>query len=389
MIMRPHSILSLVFLLLIAAAIPSCKSPISPTPAGPTLTLILPDSAHVFDTVTLRAHYSDSLKPTWDYAWQFGDSTKASTRDTAISHIYDSAGTYTVQVALTDTALHQTIAKQMWQIKILPPNSPTLTLTAPDTNYWGDSCVMSVSSSQPLKAGWKFSWSLGDSTTVTGTDSVLHYYPTPGNYKVTLSLNDTVHHIPLTSKSATISVVARHFNLVLLQSMPYVEYTVIGQWVGTSSGNYNCGGTSEISIKPLVWSGTAFSMSSNYTFNNSVPSAGQYDSGSGGISINGTTDPNLSQLVGFSEGSGYSSVLYGENGGYYCFYTSSSSFNITNVPFKQESDSDVVFEANGNLIKNASDGGSWTSDAREVGPASQQSHVVFNDSSFVTIRFHN
>ncbi len=124
---RNQKVLSLLFLLLLATAIPSCKSPIAPSPAGPMLTLMLPDSARAFDSVTFRVHYSDSIKPTWDYAWQFGDSTKASTRDTTISHIYDSAGTYTVQVALTDTILHQTIAKQTGQMKIMPltlPRSP-------------------------------------------------------------------------------------------------------------------------------------------------------------------------------------------------------------------------------------------------------------------------
>jgi hypothetical protein len=386
--MPSRSIQSLLLLLLIAAMIPSCKSPISPTPAGPALTLTIPDSAHVFDTVPFLAHYPDSIKPTWDYAWQFGDSAKASTHDTAISHTYDSVGTYAINVALTDTSLHQTIAKQTGQIKILPFNGPTLTLTVPDTNFWGDSCVMSVSSSQPLKPGWKFSWSLGDSTTISGVDSVLHYYLTPGNYKVTVSLNDTVHHILLASKSAIVPVVARHFNLALLQSMPYVTVT----WNATVIEQFPCllcGGSWGGSAKPLAWNGTIFTMDTTYKFNSS--SGLDFDSGGGGNSTNGNIDSSFTKLIAFSsDTNGY--LNSGEtDGGSWCYSTSTSSLTIADVPFKQESDSDIVFEACRKFISNASYNYSSSSNGRFAGNCSLNWSAIWTDTAVtpsVIIRFH-
>jgi hypothetical protein len=375
--------------LLIAAAVPSCKSPISPTPAGPTLTLILPDSAHALDSVTLRAHYSDSIKPAWDYAWQFGDSAKATTRDTSISHIYDSAGTYTIQVALTDTVLHQTIAKQTGQIKIMPLNGPTLTLTVPDTNYWGDSCVMNVSSSQPLKAGWKFSWSLGDSTTVTGTDSVLHYYLTPGNYKVTVSLNDTVHHILLASKSAIVPVVARHFNLALLQSMKYVDYYDYGTTFGASSNGSTGGYWSVDTSDLLVWKGLSFSWGSSYHY--SQTSGSDIDSAIGSSLISGSLGSLTSHIILFEDTSGasYSDYqIYGSFGGFWTNTSSGSYFNVSDIPFIEESDSDVVFQSCGKLIKASS----TSSFPTQVGIASQvqiSTYEVWSDpNSRIIIRFH-
>jgi hypothetical protein len=104
--------------LLITGVLVACKAPTAPQ-SGPTLTLILPDSARVFDTVQLRAHYSDSLKRGWEFEWQFGDSSHGLSADTSIAHMYDSAGTYNTQVILVDS-VGKTIAKQGEQLQILP-----------------------------------------------------------------------------------------------------------------------------------------------------------------------------------------------------------------------------------------------------------------------------
>ncbi len=110
-----HSWSSLLAILL-AMEMSSCAAPTTPA-SNPTLTLILPDSARAFDTVTLRAHYSDPVRSSWKFAWQFGDSATASSKDTTITHVYDSAGTYTVMVSLVDTN-GTTIAKQEATIHI-------------------------------------------------------------------------------------------------------------------------------------------------------------------------------------------------------------------------------------------------------------------------------
>ncbi len=366
-------------LLLIAAALPSCKSPTAPAGilSNPMLSISAPDSARVFDTVKFHAHYSDSIKLTWDYAWQFGDSTKASTRDTSISHIYDSAGTYTVQVNLTDTILHQTIAKQTAQIKIMPLNAPTLTLTVPDTNYWGDSCAMSVSSSQPMKAGWKFSWSLGDSTSVTGTDSVLHYYLVPRNYKVTVSLNDTVHHILLASQTAMISVAARHFNLALLQSMKYVVVQNGGYRDMKSMGG-DCNFGDFIIADSPKWIGNNFSDVRNGVTRYSGYPASAY--------LQGIIDKQLTQILNFSDsGSANGSVT--EQGFLMDAFSGSYSDNFNNIPLKSQSDSEVVFEAVGPII-NASSYGSGQGFHHSCGSDSYTYNTIFDDTSRVIIRFH-
>src|SRR5580700_4499491 len=113
--------LSFLIVAIFAAMIPSCKSPTSPTTpsSNQLLNLTLPDSARMFDTVVFQAHYSDSIHSTWKFVWQFGDSSKASTKDTSISHVYDSAGTFTVLVSLVDSN-GMVIAKDSAKMRIMP-----------------------------------------------------------------------------------------------------------------------------------------------------------------------------------------------------------------------------------------------------------------------------
>jgi hypothetical protein len=392
-IMRVRSVLSLSILLLFVAAFQSCKSPNAPAtpPPNPVLSLSLPDSARVFDTVTFRAHYSDSIHTTWKFAWQFGDSGKASTKDTSISHVYDSAGTYTVMVSLVDSS-GKTIAKQTGQIKIMPFNGPTLTLTVPDTNYWGDSCVMSISSSQPLKAGWKYSWSLGDSTTVIGADSVLHYYLAPGIYKVMVNLNDTVHHILLASRTVTVPVVARHFNLALLQSMKYVDLTWLAEVVSqtTGPGPYSCLDTIR-GTKPILWNGLAFSIDSADTISLSTGKNDTYGLTTSFL-VAGSVDSNLSECVSF--GTDTITNSYQTTWSQYTNCNTEINFGIQNVMFVSQSDTEVIFRASSKYLINPYYEFSFSNSVFTEGGGSinSQTDGSANWSSlpntYVLIRFH-
>ncbi len=255
---------------------------------------------------------------------------------------------------------------------------------------------MSVSSSQSLKPGWKFSWSLGDSTTVTGTDSVLHYYLTPGNYKVTVSLNDTVHHILLASKSVIVPVVPRHFNLALLQSMPYVDVTwnaTVGR--DTISGVNGpcdlCGDYLDNApfgfINPLTWSGMGFDAQESVGFNDGNSAAGSIDSESAQYSVAGSVDSLLTQLVSFSEDTNtyyFNSAAINTDPNF-SLETYQSSFSANRIPFKSESDSDMVFGGIGKTFNNAVYS-SILDDAGNFGVLNVQSQ--FNQVFSVIIRFH-
>jgi hypothetical protein len=472
--MQARSFLSILLLLLIAAALPSCKSPTAPAGilSNPTLSIIAPDSARVFDTVTFRAHYSDSVKPTWKFNWQFGDSTKASTTDTTISHVYDSAGTYNVQVSLVDTN-GTIIAKQSGLMRIMPLNVPTLTLTVPATVtmgdsarmsilcsqplkptwaftwtfgdstsltsardtvmhyylapqtytlkvelndtakhiflgsqtasiqviaptlsltvpnsvFWGDSAILIVHSSLPLKPTWAYSWSLGDSTTLTSAqDTILHYFVNPGTLTVRVSLNDTAHHVLLGSQTGTVQVAARHFNLALLQSMKYVDVTWSANLI-EQGGECPTGGSAYSKGNPLHWNGSEFSIDSSYSYYDT--SNLDYSLGHGSYSLQGKIDnantlvDSLSNLInGYGD---YGELNVRDLGN--C--TASSALFCTCVPFREETDSEIVFEVFGDMTKNFSYTSSASGNYFGSGPSSGHASADWTKGNrSVIVRFH-
>ena len=320
--------------IVLLVAFAACKSPFSPSYAGPTLTLLLPDSSRALDSTIFRVHYSDSINLTSVYEWQFGDSSSVQTRDTFVYHTYSNPGTYTVQVVLMDMAAHTMLAKQSAQIKVMPFIPPTLTLIAPDTDCWGDSSIMKVTSSQHMPS-WKYTWSFGDSTSFSSQqNSALHWYLNPGIYTVRVELEDTVRHFWLGSKTAIVHVVARHFNLALLQSMTYVDISLNG----LSQVN-KCGENDPL----LIWGDKTFSSS---TF---------VDSDTEGfywgnrvfvdISYDGTVDSLLTQITYISHITNESIHIWNTHFGQDDSCSSSTYYTTNNVPFVSSSNSEIIFEA--------------------------------------------
>ncbi len=384
--------------LLFAAMIPSCKSPTTPTkpqPTGPTLTLIVPDSARAFDSVVFRAHYSDPVKSSWKFEWLFGDSSRGVSADTSIAHVYDSAGTYSVQVTLVDSA-GKTIAQQTGKISILPLNAPTLTLTVPAINLLGDSCGMIVQSSQPLKASWVYKWTFGDGTSFTSKqDTVQHYFLNPGNIIVGVDLNDTLRHILLASRTAMVQVTARHFNISLLHTFRSVTIQCYGfyesQWWGENecvdySDSAKLSDSLLVSFSSLVWADSG-------TFQNSSGSDStpyQPESFNAWRTVfNCNLDSSLTMIQSI-------------NGDQFYHSWDADNFNIgngsevgvsaSNIYFKSSSDTDMVFEAIG--ISNAQASNWWCNQPypRCVEWQQGSGKIDFSNSSIprkVVIRFHN
>ncbi len=271
----------------------------------------------------------------------------------------------------------------------IPTPNPTITLVLPDTAFWGDSVLMVAHTSIPLKPTWCYSWTFGDSSTLLTTqDSIIHYYQSTGNFGVKVVLNDTLSKTTLVSRTATIQVIPRHFDLALLQSMPFVTLTWQATWPQKpiTCMESRCGSSGTAQPGSLSWKGNDFSDTASFSYNN--PYTGRFDSGSSTYSQGGTFDSNFTQLTSYSENSGISTSSGTTNGGSFCYDQHSSIFNISGVRFKRESPMEVVFESRGPLIQHASNHEWFSSRARFVGSCSDGGSPVWTDSSYVTIRFH-
>lgn len=116
------------------------------------------------------------------YSWSFGDGTTSS--DQNPTHIYTTAGTYTV--ALTVTGPGGTNTRTL-------SNYITVSAAAPVANFQGTPTsgiyplsVDFVDRSTGTITSWL--WNFGDSTTSTAQNPPTHVYSTPGQYTVSLTV---------------------------------------------------------------------------------------------------------------------------------------------------------------------------------------------------------
>ena len=169
-------------------------------PPPPSLTASFTESLSnsvVGQTVSFTGSASGGTAP-YNYAWNFGDSSTGS--GSSASHVYQTAGVYTVVLTVTDAAGH--VASATNTVTVTLPLSASFTYSpsnpAPLTN------IQFTATATGGTAPYNYSWDFGDGTTGTGA-AATHSYLLPGTYTVTLTVVDANG---LTTTAATTVTVA-------------------------------------------------------------------------------------------------------------------------------------------------------------------------------------
>ncbi len=175
--------------------------------------LTVTDSDGDSDTSTVAINVSDNLVPTADiratpqsgiapvsvafdpqvqggdapltFAWDFGDSTTSTTRNP--SHTYQSPGTYTASVTVTDD--NGDTGSDTIDITVTDNSVPQLTATATPTSGLAPLQVQFDANASGGDAPLSYRWEFGDGTNSTTQDPV-HTYQTSGQYTATVTVTD-------------------------------------------------------------------------------------------------------------------------------------------------------------------------------------------------------
>ena len=169
-------------------------------PPPPSLTASFTESLSnsvVGQTVSFTGSASGGTAP-YNYAWNFGDASTGS--GSSASHIYQTAGVYTVVLTVTDAAGH--VASATNTVTVTLPLSASFTYSpsnpAPLTN------IQFTATATGGTTPYNYSWDFGDGTAGTGA-AATHSYLLPGTYTVTLTVVDANG---LTTTAATTVTVA-------------------------------------------------------------------------------------------------------------------------------------------------------------------------------------
>ena len=173
----------------------------SPPPPPPSLTASFTASLSnpvVEQTISFTGSASGGTSP-YSYSWNFGDSSTGS--GSPVSHVYQTAGVYTVVLTVTDTAGH--VASASNTVTVTSPLSASFTYSP--SNPAPLTSVQFTATTTGGTGPYGYSWDFGDGTTGTGA-SASHLYLLPGTYTVTLTVVDANGLTTTASTRVTVAI---------------------------------------------------------------------------------------------------------------------------------------------------------------------------------------
>lgn len=128
-----------------------------------------------------------------NYLWQFGDGNTST--QTAPSHIYTTAGTYTCSLIASNPNGCTASSDTAFIVIVIKADSifPAFTVTKVDSCGPFTINIANNSTHVPgsITPGTTFVWDFGDGTSFTGANPPLHNYPGASTYTITLTMIDT------------------------------------------------------------------------------------------------------------------------------------------------------------------------------------------------------
>ena len=191
---------------LVSVFLTSCNQGTSSPPPPPPPQVLAADPGgpyrgNVGQTITFDG--SKSTAPTGQtltiYAWNFGDNSTGT--GVSPTHVYSTAGTFTVSLTVTDTSGGTNSLSTNAIITALPAANPG----GPYTGSVGQTITFDGSkSTAPAGQTLTYTWNFGDISTGTGV-APTHAYSTAGTFTVALTVTDTSGAANTLSTTATIS----------------------------------------------------------------------------------------------------------------------------------------------------------------------------------------
>src|SRR5579884_2914139 len=142
----------------------------------------------------------------YTYSWNFGDGSATSTAQTP-SHTYNSAGTYTATLTVTDSSSPAKTATSQVTTTVSAVGNPlAASATAVPTSGQVPLTVSFTGTATGGTPAHSYSWNFGDGSATSTAQNPSHTYNTAGTYTATLTVTDSSS--PAKTASSTVTITA-------------------------------------------------------------------------------------------------------------------------------------------------------------------------------------
>ena len=160
-----------------------------------------PSASYTYTTTDLTANFTDTSTDNGtisSWSWNFGDTNTSTAQNP--THTYAAAGTYSVQLIVTDDLGAMDTTSQ--DVTVTAPNvEPVASYTFTTTDLTAD--FTDTSTDEGAITAWN--WDFGDTNTSTAQNPT-HTYAAAGTYSVQLIVTDDVGAMDTTSQDVTVTV---------------------------------------------------------------------------------------------------------------------------------------------------------------------------------------
>ncbi len=168
--------------------------------------LVSPQNPPLGSSVLLTAVIVDDGRVR-HFSWNFGDGTTQTTSTNSVSHLYGTAGTFTVLLEIRDD---QGNISNCTTTVTVGSNAPSCSFTAsPSTGSIGDSIFFDASASADTDGSIvDYTWNFGDGSATVSTEAdptITHSYNLAGTFTVTLNITDDQDNVTTCSITVVIS----------------------------------------------------------------------------------------------------------------------------------------------------------------------------------------
>ena len=243
---------------------------IAPVVEGPTAVIVSEDLAETGQTMTFDGSQSTAgSTPIVRYDWDLGDGTILN--GAVVQHAYNTAGSYTVKLTVTDQAgMTNSTTKSVQITPVVEVVPPTAVIEGPTSVMVGDPATFSAIGSQQGTAAitsYQFTSGDGNSQGPGPENTFTTIYSQPGVYNVSVTVADAGGLSDTASMQVTVNASLVGTSWYLLNTIPGTSISLdFGN--GTLSGFAGCnsynasytttlaaGNTNSISVGPITSTG--------------------------------------------------------------------------------------------------------------------------------------